>query len=457
MQPLSKEAETRLLSAIEQAAELVNSGESPNNAIIKIAGAANIPAGHINLMVHAYNTGRTTKQRESGVSVTEKAADFNLADVDIIMDALYPKAVKTAAEITSSSVISTEYAVSPVGFLARRKSVMEKAAAALIAMPEKTWVAPPRDEHAAVMRDHSKKQAEKRAVEELRRVATVAYSKAAAAMDDLANYFRTPGNMSFGDAVRQAGLRIGPEGVSVLTKLASVYPWLEKQAATLAVHRLNAANSSAKSKFGDSGPCDLIETVIEKLAEYKDYQAKFNGANPTKQAKAEKPEPITGSILFDPLEVPLDLKKANASPTLPLGPVSATHALGQTMAEGLNSYIKAPTQLRNEALADITDPDHERKLKNIRAQSVLADLIVNDPVISGHDPREVTTAFNELAEVAPTFMDSSATVQALLRKRLEAGQLADFDLKQLVELEKIKADQQKSLVDTQIRKQELLR
>jgi hypothetical protein len=53
-------------------------------------------------------------------------------------------------------------------------------------------------------------------------------------------------------------------------------------------------------------------------------------------------------------------------------------------------------------------------------------------------------------------MDSSATVQALLRKRLEAGQLADFDVKQLVDLEKAKAEQQKNLVDAQTRRRDLL-
>jgi hypothetical protein len=303
MRPLSKEAETKLLAAIEKAAELVNSGETPNAAIIKVAGAENIPAGHINLMVHAYNTGRTTKQRESGDSATEKSADFNLADVTTIMDALYPAAVKTSAEITTSSVISTEYAVSPGGFISRRKATMEKAAAALMALPEKTWIAPPRDEHSAVMREHSKKQAAKIELEELRRVATVAYSKAAGAMDDLATYFRTPGNMSFADAVKQAGFRVGEEGVSVLVKLAEVYPWLKKQAATRERH------------FGNNGPYALIETVIEKLAEYKDYQARFNAANPqqSKKEAAEKIEPLTGSILHNPLEAPLELKKAEAS------------------------------------------------------------------------------------------------------------------------------------------------
>jgi hypothetical protein len=445
MQPLSKEAENKLLNAIEKAAELVNSGESPNDAIIKIASREDIPAGHINLMVHAYNTGRTTKQRESGDSVTEKAADFNLANADVILAALYPSEVKTAAEIERNSIISTEYAISPVGFISRRRAVMEKAAAALIALPEKAWVAPPRDEHAQIKREQSKKQAEKRAAEELRRIATAAYSKAASAMDELYDYFMRPGNMSFTDAIKQTNIRLGDEGVSVLNKLAEVYPRLKKQAATSKVY------------FGQDGPYALIETVRNKLADYVVYKNKFDAANPVKkQARAEKPEPITGSILFDPLEVPLELKKANASSTLSLHPVSATHALSQTMWEGANSYIKNPDQLRNDALGDITDPDHERKLKNIRAQSVLADLIVNDPVISGHDPGEVTNAFNELAEVAPNFMDSSATVQALLRKRLEAGQLADFDLKQLVELEKIKSDQQRNLLDIQVRRRDLL-
>ena len=99
MQTLSKEAEQKLIAAIEKAAALVNEGLSPNDAIIKSAAAADIPAGHINLMVHAYNTGRTTKQREQGENTIEKSADFQLADAPTVLEALYPKTVKTSAEI----------------------------------------------------------------------------------------------------------------------------------------------------------------------------------------------------------------------------------------------------------------------------------------------------------------------------------------------------------------------
>jgi hypothetical protein len=445
MRPLSKEAEEKILSAIEKAAELVNAGQNPDAAIVKIASENNFPANYVRLMAQAYNTGCTNKHREAGETLNEKIADFKLADIDNILNTLYPSSVKTAAQIVTESAVSAEYALPPSGFIARRRVAMEKAAAALMPLPEKTYVAPPRDELAAAQRAYTAKINEKRAAEEIRRMATIAYSKAAEAMDEIAVYFRVPGNMAFGDALKQAELRLGDEGVSVLKKLAEVYPWLNKQAAT------------GKPQFGNGGPCELINTVIEKLAEYKIYQEQFNAKAPKARAAQQKKtaEVITGSILYKPPEETLELKKADASTGI-TGPISATRALGGQLFGGVNSYIKSPDELKGEAFKDITDPDHDRKLRNIRAQGVLADLISNDPVISGHDPREVANAFNELAEVAPSFMDSTATVQALLRKRLEAGQLADFDIKQLIDMEKARAEQQHKTLTTQMERSKLL-
>jgi hypothetical protein len=250
MRTLAKEAERKLISAIEKAASLVNDGMSPNDAIIKSASEANIPSGHINLMVHAYNTGRTTKQREGGESTLEKAAEFPLADVRVILEALYPENVKTSAELKRNEVVSTEYAVPPSGFLNRRRDAMQKAASAGVALPEKTWTPPPRDEHAAVMRTQSEKNAALRAAEETRRQAAAAYQKAASSLDELNTYFRTPGNMPFGDAVREVGLRLGPSGVSVLQKIAAVYPHFTKQADT------------GKNHYGHDPLYKLVEDVI---------------------------------------------------------------------------------------------------------------------------------------------------------------------------------------------------
>jgi hypothetical protein len=457
MRSLSKEAEQKLLTAIERAATLVNEGATPDAAIIKSASDANIPAGHINLMVHAYNTGRTNKQREAGETTLEKAADFQLADVNVVMEALYPKQVKTSAEVVRERVVSTEYAVSPVGFIARRNDALNKAAARTSVLPEKTYVPPPRDDHSAAMRTYSHKQATKLAQDEVRREATIAHHKAASAMEELAQYFRVPGNMSFNDAVREVGLRLGEIGESTLQKIAAVYPQFQKQAAT-------GANF-----FGTLPVVTLVEKVISAVELHNSAAQKMAALKPPPAEKKAAAAPVTGSILNDPKTAPLalkvaELKKKETAPP-PLTSYSGTMGhLGKLMSPGgISGELAAnedratdPTRQKQKAFMRMSDAEHENKLQQIKSRGVLNDLILNDPVISGYDPHEVATAYNQIAEIAPNFTGSGAAMQALLRKRLEAGQLADFDIKQLIEMEKIRAESLKSNLEAQQKARELL-
>ena len=127
MKKLSSATEAKLMSAIEKTAELVNDGMDPSEAIAKTAQVHGIPPGNINLMVSAYNTGRTRRQQEAGKTPTEKTADFPMADAEKVLAILYPKQVKTAAAKHRETVISPEYQVSAAGLMARRAS-HEKAA-----------------------------------------------------------------------------------------------------------------------------------------------------------------------------------------------------------------------------------------------------------------------------------------------------------------------------------------
>lgn len=450
MRALSKEAEQKLLGAIERAAVLVNGGSTPNDAIIKSASDAGIPAGHINLMVHAYNTGRTNKQREQGETTLEKAADFQLADVNVVMAALYPAQVKTSAELTNNSIVSTEYAVTPTGFIARRNASLNKAAAAKSVLPAATYVPAPRDEHSAARRAYSEKQAAKLAAEEVRRLSTVAHHKAASAMEELAQYFRVPGNMAFPDAVREVGLRLGDLGVSTLNKIAAVYPHFTKQAAT------------NENFFGSLPVVTLVENVIKAVELHNTAASKLAALNQPSHAPKAAPTPVTGSILHDPRTAPLALKVAEVvkkkQDAPPLTSFSGTMGhLGKLMRPGgianeletIDAKATDPAQQKAKAFMRMSDAEHENKLQQIKSRGVLNDLILNDPVISGYDPHEVASAYNQIAEIAPNFTGSGAAMQALLRKRLEAGQLADFDIKQLIEMEKIRAESLKSNLEAQ--------
>ena len=490
MRALNKEAEQKLISAIERAASLVNAGSTPNDAIIKSAAAANVPAGHINLMVHAYNTGRTTKQREQGENTFDKSADFQMANADVVMDSLYPKQVKTSSAIEQASIVSTEYAVSPLGFLGRRKAEMDKAAAAQVALPAKTWVPAPRDEQAAVERAYSHKVAEKRAAEEVRRVASAAYQKAAAEMEKLCEYFRVPGNMSFGDAVREVSMRLGNEGESVLSKVAAVYPHVTKQAATGELY------------IGNLIPCQLVENVLNAVDDYNTAQ---NAANVIKTAaapiKKETPVFLTGSILYSPADEPLTLKDAAGPPAPPpptftprdikniqkhlktlasapkkptqsfgsalmagpksfsgmlAAPMSVARAMGSATGADASEKATTPKDMVKDQYKKLTDPAHELALRDIRSQGTIHDLMLNDPVISGYDPHDVALAYNEISDAAPSLGDSPAVMQAMMRKRLQAGEMGDFDVKQLLEMDKLRAERDSSLLNNRKTEQELL-
>jgi len=488
MHSLSKAAEQKLIRALEHAAAYVNSGLEPNAAIVKSAGEHEIPAGHVTLMVHAYNTGRTNKQREQGGDTYEKAADFKLADADTVLAALYPKQVKSSAEIRRQENVSTEYAVSPTGFLARRRSDLAKQAAATHTFfSEKAYVAPPRDEHAEVMRAHVRRVTEKKAAEELRRQHTMAEHYAIAAMDKLAEYFRVPGSMPFPDALREVGLRLGPQGQSVLEKVAAAYPHVKKQAAT------------NRDYFGSDAVYGLVETVIERVNEFVQTQQNLPAVK-TAAEKKTKPEPLTGSILYDPKSEPLTLKSAAKSP--PPAPPSALNVTGRaifgtatgradknksddgamsravkdfaspianaagaigsqsgdtsTVFRGALGLDADPDKEKLKAYQELTTPEHELALKNIRAQATLHDLMTNDPIVSGYEADEVANVFNEIASTAPNIVDSPAVLRAMLRKRLEAGQFADFDVKQLLEMDKIKTDRDNALLNQKKLEQDLL-
>lgn len=572
MRALSKEAEQKLIGAIEKAAALVNDGVVPTDAIIKSAREHDIPAGHINLMVHAYNTGRTTTQREKGESTLEKAAEFLLADGAEVLKALYPETVKSSSAIRRAAVVSTDYALSVVGMLTRRRDGLQKTAAAQVPLPAKTWVPPSRDERGVVLRAQSEKMAALRVEEEKRRLASAAYSKAASSLEDLNTYFRTPGNMSFEDAVREVGLRFGDTGVSVLQKVAAVYPHFTKQAVTKTAH------------FGNNPLYELVQNVLKSVAEYNSAQNEVSPKKAEAFRKIIAPKNLTklttGSILADdePLKLKEAVTKKKADDAEPFQPIPPANQKIEELAKRYKNVDSSPTpefdavmeditfneQLDNnraeakarnaeqarrdmleqasqfeanersvqqdaqqaerrvqqeaqqtaaarkenfknfetgaktlwkdfdgglkdiyknntitgpakfiggilgakdfsalspvkeqdskgavrEQYQKLTDPGHENALKTIRAKSVVHDMVLNDPVISGYDPQDVAMAFNEIAELAPSLIDTPGMIRPLLRKRLEAGQLADFDVKQILEMDKLRADRDKVLLET---------
>lgn len=497
MRPLSKTAENKLIAAIESAASLVNGGMSPNDAIVKSATDANIPPGHLELMVHAYNTGRTAKQRESSDATLEKAANFALADIGAIRGTMFSKQASTSAEIQLKQAVSTEYAVSPAPLIKRAAKTQTQAAAPLTL----TFTPAPRDEHAAAMRAHSEKRAAQRRAEEARREVNEVYYKAAMRFEDLVTYFKTPGHVPYPDVIKDVQLTHGDHGVLVMKKLAGMYPELEKEAA-----------SNVRIML-DKQAREIVNDVLELVDRYNDLSATYYENEAPKLASAQvarkenKPDTFTGSVLSALADSPITLKAAATPPVFPPPSGSSAPRIetffnddGQEYKAQWNpassswdqvgglkklpkpsgsgggggsstpfiskdfNLLTSPVKFLGEQIGigaekgeggkptgtpgqaqynELSDPEHERAIKDIRAKSVLHDLVLNDPVISGYDPQDVAMAFNDVAELAPNLVDTPGMLQTVLRKRLESGQLADFDVKQILEMDKLRAERDK--------------
>ena len=105
---ISQQTETKLMDVLSKVAEFTAAGDSPNDAIVK-AGEGRLRPGEIELVVRAYNIGRTNCQREDSDSLFEKNATFELADSDVVTEKMFPSTVKTAAQHTMSTVVSSDY------------------------------------------------------------------------------------------------------------------------------------------------------------------------------------------------------------------------------------------------------------------------------------------------------------------------------------------------------------
>ena len=433
MKKLDKKAEARLMRAIEKIATLVGAGTAPNDAIVKAANDEGVPAGHINMMVHAYNTGRTTRQIHDGGNPLEKAAEFPMADASTVLEMMYPSQVKTAAERIRSKVVSTEYAIPPDGVL-QRKELREKRArlgtdwkiAGVSASPEPYPVEPKEQMRKAA----SEVQRGKVAVEEARRQVTVAGQKMASTFDAMTDYFRESGCLPMGTVRNNLVTLHGSKGAQIMDQLVEATPALG------VIHKRASDRSlTLGERSGAIGrPYDLAVQLLDEIAEYKHLKQAHETLREEKIQQAE--------VLLDPfclspspsiLDNPSSPIKKSASAMNLLGQLS----LAKNVLGGAASGMKPPPtdELLQKQMDNLSDPEHDAELRRIQSQATLQELLLNDNEIAGYDPNEALDAYNDVVQASPRAATQRMLLQTLMRKRLSQGQLDQFDVDHLLGME----------------------
>lgn len=449
MKKITQQTERKLMGVIEKTSSLVTEGLSPNDAIIKAAEEGGLRPGEVNLVVHAYNTGRTTRQRQEGDDPFTKSAEFELADASVILEALYPTTVKTAGTIVEDTTISPDYSYSPKPML-ERKTRWEKRAQNVdwrtiegeqITAPE----AYPTDPAHRAKLAMAKIDRMRRDTEEARRKAASAFDHIGKHFMDLTEYFRRPDAKPL-PVVKEAVILLhGGKGEQIMDELVKVTPQLTK----LANHREGSSllGQRGRSQFGigvddldcTAEPFDKIASVVRSIDEYKGLKAAYEAA----EAEFNKEAGDTIAPFASPAASPSILglssdervKSAFGMPD-PLKALGTYSIVKNTMG-GAADKLKGPESDKQVAsvVDSLNDPSHEAKLREINTQAMLQDLMLNDQVISGYDPDEVTDAYNDIVQVSPSVGDQRMIIQGLLRKQLQQGQLDTFEQDQLLGFE----------------------
>lgn len=458
MKRISETTERKLMSAIEKIAELVGDGAGANDAIIKVARDAGLRPGEIPMVVHAYNTGRTSRQRMDGSTPFDKAASFELADTETICEQLYPANVKTAAAIERDTTISPEYSFGPGPMLERKSRVKAASAIDWRTINGTPVTAPtpyPRDDSNDYGRASAKVDRAKKAAEESRRVKSSAFDALTNSFNELSNYFRRPDALPLRVVKEAAVLMHGDVATSVFDTLTKVHPQLTKLAnhiegqSLLGVtgrnHRLTAFDVDCTQQ-----PFPLINNVLGAVDHYNDSVTKYAAAVQHYDAEVQAhlgpfvQPAVSPSILAPSSSEGEKVAFAGGGSTLhnamnlrdPLKMLGTYSILGRTLNPVMDKLHGPDDGDRvNKALQQLNDPSHEMQLREINTQAMLQDLMLNDPVISGYDPHQVTGAFNDIAQVSPSVADQRMLMQSLLRKHLQQGHLDTFDQDQLLGFE----------------------
>ena len=453
MKKLSKDAEDRLLVAIEKAAALASDGLPPSDAIAKAAAETGVPPGHVNLMVYAYNTGRTTRQREDGDDVFSKSADFELADAQAVLEKLYPNQVKTAAAARQQTVVSTSYALSPSGILDRRESRQIKQAGQAVDwrswsrgenLPDVQATTPPPlpgDPVYAVKKAYSNARRRQDEIDEARRRMHAAHDRMAATFTELTEYFKEAYAQPITVVRGQVELLHGAKAAQLIDEIVKVTPGLLKLS-----HHKRASYDPSRLAPADGAAYGLVSQFLDQLDEYKREKRAYEQTLTTNRGAIEEtlaPFVVSPASVLDAPAFWVEAEKQAAGFGQYLMPGLMGASAATNVMKGLGAAEGERAKALTNASADLVDPRHEQKLRNIASAATLQDMMLNDPVVSSYPAEDVITAYNDIVELAPRAANQRLVVQSLLRKRMAQGAFDPFEVDQLLGME----DKQKKIQD----------
>ena len=402
MDKLSEQDEKRYVDAVGRAIMAVNDGTDPNEALAKAASEEKAMPPIVQRMVEAYNVSSTQAHLKQA-SGADRAASFPVAETSRVLDIMYPAKPKAA----EAAELQEKAAIAAIFQPAREtEDFFKQPPAPLPAEWLKAAEAVPVDPEEAARRLF-------RTHDRMRKVAT----------DATGAYQRTYTDMlGLAGKAAECFRRLDmPAFEDVEARVRSQYGDLGKSAMDF-IHALWGGNGKRAAEV-PKYPILYDETQMP----YREIHAAIHGAQATikaADAAAARIQELTEFELRHVDELPKLGKKAGIPGT----------AKDVMEVLGIGSD---PTSTRQKTVNEVSAPGNEAQLRAIKVQAMMNDLLSNDSVLAGYDPKEVTSAYNQIAQMAPHVAKQPVLMRGLLRRIVQQGGVVEpHELTQLSDLEK---------------------
>lgn len=454
---IDKKTEEKLIRALEEASDEIEvNGKHPNDALIKVSKDYSLSPGLIQLLVQAYNNGRTNIQRKKSSDLFDKSASFPIADATVIINSIFPDKIVKKADYDYQEVVSEDYFRPNKEFISllNREALFESIQTTTKTASQKVKTKVKKEtinkDYAINQYINLVKKAE-HVHSEILRDLNSSFTKLNEKYAQLKSYFKRLNSYSFSDVYKKSAAIWGNKVQMVLDPIATEIPKiLEKK--SYSNHKVDI-NKEPYSIIGD------ILTISEKCANDKIFLKSFSQIIWPEIIKIQStimPDRIKKASVLHGLvekaanfhfgkyeyEIPSIIKLASKNKLIESENLNkkkqAMDLNDLSPIENKKEIFKLNTSDKSESAENslfLAEPQLKSNLAKAKIKYMIYDLATTDPILSGYDIKEIVNAYNDIAKTAPRAALKPTLVRSFLRRYLAQGVLDIHDIEQLSKIE----------------------
>jgi hypothetical protein len=400
--------ERRIMKALERAVKMANTGTHPNEAIAKVASEERFTQPIVQRMVEAFNISKTLAFMKVA-SGAKRAESFPLADAAGILGRMYTTP-EPAVQSKLASFVPDTYGRSETTNFNKPNALTIPIPASL--KTEKV-AAYPADPNVAAGKEISQRRAFEKKAHDTKSEYQSRVLDLMGAAQSIGYEFRKVGHVPFAEIERHIWAEHGQVGKSAMDLIYGTGNLREKRAEAPPDHQVlfdsrcepyKSIEALIKLAFDIQ---DLASQALEAEEAVASFKSGAQVAAGERQGEAAKTEKLAGT----------------------LGTMGLLGMVGLSAPD--------PESTRRKAMQEVIDPIHESRLAAAKTKAMLNDLASNDPILSGYEPHALATAYNQIAEFAPSVAQQPAVMRGMLRRMMQQeGVLEPHEAEQLGSIEK---------------------